>query len=264
MAKVKMTGDIQQGVAGISSHYLKLTDDIAAVCRQEKRRAANGERPTHKQRQQMQSEKQTDRCYRRWEKWLLFHGLIIRFLKQGLGTLFVAAILGAPAVSWADGELPWLLVETQALTLTVFSAENKVLDRFDNISIGSGGTAEIRRRGDQTTPLGIFHVAWIDRHNRYDTFFGLDYPSEKIARRAYAEGIISRVEFDAIIKAFKHRRTPPQNTPLGGRLGIHGIGRGDLSIHEDFNWTNGCVALTNLQIRRLSRWVHIGTRVVIR
>lgn len=178
--------------------------------------------------------------------------------------MLVAAILGAPAVSSADGKLPWLLVETQALTLTVFSAENKVLDRFDNISIGSGGTAEIRRRGDETTPLGVFNVAWIDRHSRYETFFGLDYPSERIARRAYAEGIISRAEFDAIIKAFKHHRTPPQNTPLGGRLGIHGIGRGDPRIHEDFNWTNGCVALTNPQIRRLSRWVHIGTRVVIR
>ena len=194
----------------------------------------------------------------------MFHGLIIRLLKQGFGTLLVAAILGAPAVSWADGKLPWLRVDTQARTLTVLSAENKVLARFDNISIGSGGTAEIRRRGDETTPLGVFHVAWIDRKNRYDTFFGLDYPSEEIARRAYAEGTISRAEFEAIIEAIKHHRIPPQTTPLGGRLGIHGIGRGDLRIHEDFNWTNGCVALTNPQIRRLSRWVHLGTRVVIR
>jgi len=259
-----MTGDIKQGVAGISGHDLKLTDDIAAVGGQEERRAPNGDRPTRKQYQQMQSEKQTDRCCRRWEKWLVLHGLIIRCLKQGLGALLVAGILGAPAVSRADGQLPWLLVDTQTLTLTVFSAENTVLDRFDNISIGSGGTAEIRRRGDETTPLGVFHVAWIDRHNRYDTFFGLDYPSEKIARRAHAEGIISRAEFDAIIKAFKRHRTPPQNTPLGGGLGIHGIGRGDPRAHEAFNWTNGCVALTNPQIRRLSRWVHMGTRVVIR
>jgi murein L,D-transpeptidase YafK len=194
----------------------------------------------------------------------LFHGLIIRFLKQGFVALLVAAILGAPAVSWANGKLPWLLVDTQARTLTVFSAENRVLARFNNISIGSGGAAQIHRRGDETTPLGVFHVSWIDRRSRYDTFFGLDYPSEWIARRAYAEGIISQAEFDAIIVALQQHRTPPQNTPLGGRLGIHGIGRGDPGIQEAFNWTNGCVALTNPQIRRLSRWVHIGTRVVIR
>jgi len=188
----------------------------------------------------------------------------MRVLKRWQGILLAAALLGAPAVSWAIGRQPWILVDTQALTLTVFSAENNVLARFNNISIGSGGAAEIHRRGDETTPRGVFHVSWIDRHNRYGTFFGLDYPSEGIARRAYAEGIISRAEFDTVIKALQQHRTPPQNTPLGGRLGIHGIGRGDPRIHEAFNWTNGCVALTNPQIRELSRWVHIGTRVVIR
>jgi murein L,D-transpeptidase YafK len=178
--------------------------------------------------------------------------------------MLVATLLGAPAFSWANGRLPWILVDTQALTLTVFSAENHVLAGFHNISIGSGGTAESHRRGDETTPLGVFHVAWIDRHSRYGTFYGLDYPSASIAHRAHAEGTISRAESDAIIKALQQHRIPPQNTPLGGRLGIHGIGRGDPKIHQALNWTDGCVALTNQQIRQLSRWVHIGTRVVIR
>jgi len=188
----------------------------------------------------------------------------MRVLKRGLGALLVAAILGAPAVSWAHGRLPWLLVDTQALTLTVFSPENKVLTRFNNISIGSGGAAEIHHRGDETTPLGNFRVAWIDRHSRYGTFYGFDYPSEDIARRAYAEGSLSRTELDSIIKALRQHRIPPQNTSLGGRLGIHGIGRGDPAGHKALNWTDGCVALTNPQIRRLSHWVHVGTRVVIR
>ena len=178
--------------------------------------------------------------------------------------MLVAVILGAPAVSWANGRLPWILVDTQALTLTVFSAENHVLARFQNISIGSGGTAEIHRRGDETTPLGIFHVAWIDRSSRFDTFFGFDYPSERVARRAYAEGLISRAELDAILEALRQHRLPPQNTPLGGRLGIHGVGLGDPGFHEAFNWTDGCVALTNQQIRQLSRWMHVSTQVVIR
>jgi len=186
----------------------------------------------------------------------------MRVLRRGLVALLVAAFLGAPAFSRADG-LPWILVETQALTLTVLSAENRVLARFDNIAIGSGGAAKIHVRGDETTPLGTFRVAWIDRHSRYDTFFGFDYPSASIARRAYAEGIISRADLTAILDAFEHHRIPPQNTPLGGSLGIHGIGRGDPRIHEEFNWTDGCVALTDSQIRRLSRWIHLGTQVVI-
>jgi murein L,D-transpeptidase YafK len=188
----------------------------------------------------------------------------MRVLKRGLGALLVATILATPPVSWAIERQPWILVETQALALTVFSADNRVLARFNNIAIGSGGAAELHRRGDETTPLGVFHVAWIDRHSRYGSFYGFDYPSASIARRAYAEGIISRAELDAILEALQQHRIPPQNTPLGGRLGIHGVGQGDLRIHEAFNWTDGCVALTNPQIRRLSRWLHLGTRVVIR
>lgn len=188
----------------------------------------------------------------------------MRVLKLWLSVLLATTILGTPAVSWAIGRLPWILVDTRALTLTVLSAENHVLARFKNISIGSGGAAEIHRRGDETTPRGVFHVAWIDRHSRYGTFYGIDYPSGDIARRAYAEGTISRAELDAIVEALQQHRMPPQNTPLGGRLGIHGIGRGDPRIHGAFNWTNGCVALTNPQTRQLSRWMHIGTRVVIR
>lgn len=188
----------------------------------------------------------------------------MRVLKRGLSDLLAVAILVAPAFSWASERLPWILVDTQALTLTVFSAENHVLARYKNISIGSGGAADIHRRGDETTPRGVFHIAWIDRHSRYDTFYGLDYPSTSIARRAYAEGSISRTELDAIIDALQQHRIPPQDTPLGGRLGIHGIGRGDPSIQKAFNWTDGCVALTNPQIRQLARWVKTGTRVVIR
>ncbi len=178
--------------------------------------------------------------------------------------MLVAILLGAPVVSWASGRLPWILVDTEALTLTVFSADNQVLAHFEDISIGSGGAAKIRRRGDEKTPLGIFHIAWIDRQSRYGTFYGFDYPSERVARSAYAEGIISRAELDAILEAVRQRRLPPQNTPLGGRLGIHGLGRGDPEIHKAVNWTDGCVALTNAQIRQLSRWMHIGTEVVIR
>jgi len=188
----------------------------------------------------------------------------MRVLKLWLGALLAAALLAAPAVSSAIGRLPWILVDTQALTLTVLSAENRVLARFQNISIGSGGAADIHRSGDETTPRGVFHVAWIDRHSRYGTFYGIDYPSEDIARRAYAEGTISPAELDAIVEALQQHRVPPQDTPLGGRLGIHGIGRGDPGIHGAFNWTNGCVALTNPHIRQLSRWIRIGTRVVIR
>lgn len=185
-------------------------------------------------------------------------------LRLWSGALLVAIFMGLPVRSWATGVRPWVLVDTRALTLTVFSAGNHVLARFYNIAIGSGGVAEMHHRGDETTPRGIFHVAWIDRHSRFTTFYGLDYPSARIARRAYAEGTISQVERDAILQALRQHRTPPQNTPLGGQLGIHGLGGGRPGVQQAVNWTDGCVALSNRDLRRLSRWMHVGTRVVIR
>lgn len=188
----------------------------------------------------------------------------MRLLKQGLAGLLVVMGLSASSASWATGDKPWIEVDTRALTLTVFSTGNQVLARFDNIAIGSGGVSDIHRHGDETTPLGVFHVAWIDRRSRFGIFYGLDYPSESIARRAYAEGSISQTQLNAIVAALNRHQVPPQNTPLGGRLGIHGIGNGDPMIQQSINWTDGCVALTNRQIRQLSRWMHVGTRVVIR
>ncbi len=186
-------------------------------------------------------------------------------LKLCLGALFALVTLGSPAVSSAVGRQPWVLVDTKALTLTVFAAASgHILARFHNIAIGSGGTAEIHRHGDETTPLGTFHVAWIDRHSRFGTFYGFDYPTLRIALRAYAEGGITGGEFDAILDALRLHRIPPQSTPLGGQLGIHGLGGGNPRVQRAVNWTDGCVAVTNRDIRMLSRWVHLGTKVVIR
>ena len=51
---------------------------------------------------------------------------------------------------------------------------------------------------------------------------------------------------------------------MTGNIGIHGVGSGDLDVHREYNWTNGCVALTNAQIDILAQWAHIGTPVEIR
>jgi lipoprotein-anchoring transpeptidase ErfK/SrfK len=46
-------------------------------------------------------------------------------------------------------------------------------------------------------------------------------------------------------------------------IGIHGLGNGDPLIHEEFNWTDGCIALTNEEVDELASWIHLGTRVEV-
>lgn len=158
----------------------------------------------------------------------------------------------------------WIMVDTQALTLTVYSGDNQVLARFHNISIGSGGTATTTRRaGDSTTPVGTFHVAWVNPHSRFHVFFGLDYPTAAYGAKAYQLGLISKADYGSILSASLNGTVPPQDTPLGGRIGIHGIGRGNPKVQRKINWTDGCIALSNADVDRLAKWIGVGTRIVI-
>lgn len=157
----------------------------------------------------------------------------------------------------------WVLVDTQELVLTVMKG-NKAVEQFRNIAIGRGGASYEKRRGDDRTPLGSFRIGWVNQKSPYRLFFGFNYPSVEIAERALISGVIDVDTFQQLKDASVQGRVPRQDTPLGGRIGIHGIGAGDPRIHESMNWTHGCVALTNAQIDRLARWVKTGTLVIIR
>ncbi len=156
-----------------------------------------------------------------------------------------------------------IVIDTKALTLKVLQGNKETL-HLGNIAIGKYGTTIDRRKGDHKTPLGHFIIAWITDDTSYHRFFGLLYPGIEQADRALEAGALDQKTWNRISQALAAGRLPPQNTLLGGNLGIHGIGKGDKTIHEQFNWTNGCVALTNEQIERLSTWVKIGTSVEIR
>ncbi len=172
--------------------------------------------------------------------------------------------LGSSGIAGAEeGELPWVLVDTDKLTLSIMRGESPELV-MEDIAIGRFGTTRAKHRGDNRTPLGEFRIAWIKWDSRFHRFIGLDYPNLEHGRRGFEAGRISAKQWRAIQKAQADRDLPPQNTPLGGQIGLHGIGEGDLQTHRDFNWTHGCVALTNEQIDRLLQRVGLGTRVVIR
>lgn len=156
----------------------------------------------------------------------------------------------------------FIYVNISSRTLSVIK-NGKPEAIFENISIGKGGAAKLRQRGDDKTPLGEFKIIWVNKFSRYHLFFGLDFPNLDYAVRAYKANIINDREFVEIQKAYALKQHPPQETNLGGYIGIHGIGKGDLETHLTYNWTDGCIALTNEQIVQLAKWVTIGTKVII-
>lgn len=162
----------------------------------------------------------------------------------------------------AGSEEIWLQVDTQALELKVMRGRT-VVRTFKDIAIGRFGATSDKRRLDGKTQLGEFHINFIKQDSHFHRFFGFDYPRLDHAERALRQGDLSAADYLAIRQAIRFHRSPPQNTALGGHLGIHGIGAGDVKVHHEYNWTNGCIALTNEQIDELTAWLHLGTRVVI-
>lgn len=181
-----------------------------------------------------------------------------------LGKGLLAGILLGVVFSsncWAEGV--WILVDTQKLQLLVKQG-NKTLKVFDNIAIGRNGAGFKTHVGDDVTPLGKFRIAWINKKSPYYRFFGFNYPNRHNAEEGLAWGLITRPTYEKILAAHESGKTPPQNTVLGGQIGIHGLGEADKQIHKLMNWTHGCIALTNEQIDRLGRYLKKGTRVEIK
>jgi murein L,D-transpeptidase YafK len=157
----------------------------------------------------------------------------------------------------------WLLVDTSARKIEVKKGE-QTLETLNEIAIGRGGAGLKRYRGDNITPFGNYRIGWIGERSSFRKFFGLTYPSVEDAEKALHKGIIDRFTYDRIFAAHQFHQIPPQNTPLGGQIGIHGLGNADARIHKMFDWTHGCIALTNTQIDHLSQLVDTGTMVKIK
>jgi len=157
----------------------------------------------------------------------------------------------------------WLLVDTRALTLSVMRGET-VLHTYENIAIGSNGPTREKRVRDEKTPLGDYKIDDIRTSTHFRLFLSINYPNREDAQHALKNSSISPQQYHAINEAWRNGDTPPQDTSLGGYLGIHGIGAGSLEIHHNVNWTDGCIAVTNEQVEELATWVRIGTRVSVR
>jgi murein L,D-transpeptidase YafK len=106
----------------------------------------------------------------------------------------------------------------------------------------------------------------ISDSENFHLFMLLNYPNMNDAKRALKANLISRKQYRAILLAHIEGRMPPQNTALGGAIGIHGIGvetKDKLEIHQFADWTKGCIAMRNDEVEVLRRYISQGTRVII-
>ncbi|WP_445157967.1 L,D-transpeptidase family protein [Halomonas sp. E14] len=161
-----------------------------------------------------------------------------------------------------DDEL-WVLVEDRDASLSVYRG-NLLVERFFPISLGRSGASLERVQGGNVTPKGEFRVNRFNMASDWHIFIGLDYPTPSHARMALESGLYTERDYADYFAYYRRHGYPPQQTVLGGFIGIHGVGKGDPAVHASYHWTQGCVAVTDTQIERLTELIDIGTRVVIR
>jgi murein L,D-transpeptidase YafK len=131
------------------------------------------------------------------------------------------------------------------------------------VALGRDPIGTKRLQGDFRTPEGSYSVSGPAGPSRFHRFIPIDYPSRRDADAALATGAIGAAEHARIVARRPYDRPPPQDTSLGGGLGLHGEGDDWRGESAGLDWTFGCVAVRDHEIDFLADRVALGTPVTI-
>ncbi len=179
--------------------------------------------------------------------------------------LLLFLVLGAPPKA-GPTRVARIDISRSSSTMTlVFQDEHN--EHF-RVALGRSGNICTRKvQGDNCTPEGHFFIAAKRPSSRFHKFLLLSYPDEDLAAKAMQAGQITPQQFELITTALKEGRAPPQDTPLGGDIGIHGQPAWIPGFLQPFvtriNWTAACVSVTNSEIDRIYEVTDVGTAVFI-
>lgn len=116
--------------------------------------------------------------------------------------------------------------------------------RTYKVALGSGGLAPKERQGDARTPEGHYVIDNRNAASHYHKALHVSYPNADDRKRAARLGVAP-----------------------GGDIMIHGLpnGQGLIgSAHRIYDWTLGCVAVTDQEIDEIWTLVPTGTPIEIR
>jgi murein L,D-transpeptidase YafK len=111
--------------------------------------------------------------------------------------------------------------------------------RSYDVGLGFAPVGDKVQEGDGKTPEGVYYV---DRRNPQSQFYlslGISYPNEADIAEAKALGV-----------------------DPGGDIFIHG--RPKKYQSDLIDWTLGCIAVTNREMREIYSMVELGTKIVIK
>jgi murein L,D-transpeptidase YafK len=167
--------------------------------------------------------------------WLLLSAIVVLILFR---MVWVPSAPPLPAHQRVDSIL--ILKRDHVLELLT---DGKVIRSYP-VALGRGGLAPKEREGDERTPEGHYVIDSRNSTSRFYEALHISYPDAGDRERAAKLGV----------------------SP-GGAIMIHGLpdGLGWLgAAHRLYDWTSGCVAVTDTQMDEIWRVVPVGTPVEIR
>jgi len=140
-----------------------------------------------------------------------------------------------------DIQIDNIVVNKSKREMLVYS--NGELQKTYKISLGGQPIGHKEFEGDKKTPEGIYSIIDKNPNSGYHKNLGVSYPDKDDLENARQLG-----------------------KSAGGDIKIHGIRNGIGFIgkfHRWFDWTLGCIAVTDREIDELYKAVKIGTRIEI-
>ena len=122
-------------------------------------------------------------------------------------------------------------------------AGGKIIRTY-HVALGTGGLAPKQKEGDARTPEGHYIIDTRNAESHYHKALHVSYPNAEDRKRAAQAGVAP-----------------------GGAIMIHGLpnGKGYIgSAHRMYDWTLGCIAVTDAEIDEIWTMVPVGTPVEIR
>jgi murein L,D-transpeptidase YafK len=151
-----------------------------------------------------------------------------------------ATSLAQPSPTPAKADSVLVLKKDHILQLL---AGGKVIRTY-KVALGQGGLAPKEREGDARTPEGRYIVDARNAASSYHKALHISYPNAEDRKRAAKLAV-----------------------PPGGAVMIHGLpnGKGWVgATHRLYDWTLGCIAVTDQEIDEIWNLVPVGTPVEIR
>jgi murein L,D-transpeptidase YafK len=135
-----------------------------------------------------------------------------------------------------------IVVEKGKRTLTLFQMGVPV--RTYKVALGKQPVGDKIKIGDNRTPEGVFFIDFKKPESKYYKSLHISYPDAAHAQRASKLGVLP-----------------------GGDIMIHGLPAEFAKLgqeHRTYDWTEGCIALTNAEIDEIWRAIPMGAAIQIK